>query len=111
MSFSPGSPRRILDESPLKGDEVVSGVSIEYVRAPDLEDIVAEGGRKLPRGVAIEELRATFGGNIGTLRDPLGNRQRVELDPGVPDGEGIRVKITYQVERPGGKCNIVQHRG
>lgn len=78
----------------------VTEVTIEYFTAPGHHtDVVSSTGNRLPRGVLIEELRARFGGNRGTMRDPLGHDRQIILDPNIPDG--TYVSISYKVERGG----------
>lgn len=78
--------------------DAVTQVAIEYFTAPGHHtDVVSSTGNRLPRGVPIEELRARFGGNRGTMRDPLGHDREIILDPNIPDG--TYVSISYQIER------------
>lgn len=77
--------------------DVVTQVMIEYFRAPGHHtDLISPSGSRIPRGVLVEQLRARFGGNRGTLRDPLGQDREIILDPEAPDG--TYVSISFKIE-------------
>lgn len=79
----------------------VSISTLEYVdpRRPASHRVIPlADGSMVPMGIPIEKLRAKFGGNEGTLPDPLGNRRQISLDPQLPDGVGILVLISYTLQ-------------
>jgi hypothetical protein len=37
-----------------------------------------------------------FRGNSGVVTDPWGQKRQLDLEPGMPDGQGIRVVVSYR---------------
>lgn len=94
----------VREDPVLTGDRVVTEMTIEYFSTPGHHtDLVAADGSRVPRGVLIDELRQRFGGNRGTLRDPLGTEREIILDSAMPDGTyvsiGFKVEPREHVER------------
>lgn len=72
-------------------------VTVEYVKEGDRRHTLhASDGSTHTLGRPIEALRREFGGNTGVVTDPWGQERQLELEPGMPDGRGIRVVISYR---------------
>lgn len=72
-------------------------VTVEYVKEGDRSHTLhAPDGSTHTLGRPIEAIRAEFGGNSGFVTDPWGEKRQLNLEPGMPDGQGIRVVIKYR---------------
>ncbi len=91
----------VRDHPSVHGKRSVSTSTLQYVdpRRPASHRVIPlADGSMAPMGIPIEKLRAKFGGNEGTLPDPLGNMRQISLDPQFPDGAGILVLISYTLQ-------------
>jgi len=75
-------------------------MTIDYIKSGDRRHtLIAADGSKRTLGIPIEQLRSKFGGNTGFVTDPWGQQREVTLNPKMPSGQGILVKIIYKFDK------------
>lgn len=70
-------------------------VKVTYFRKGDRSHQASTGE---PLGIPIEELREQFGGEVGEVEDPFGDRHRISLSPQMPNGKDVYVGIAFEFQ-------------